>query len=279
MGFKRSKRRNRVYGTGKNHPGWLRGDRGPKNCRLCGVIFTQGPTQSIRSFWKQKFCSKACADKGGVRHRGAENSLYRPEARRRNRGGPHKKWVNAVLARDHSKCRNCGAEGVELHAHHIKSFRDFPELRFDLENGITLCFKCHWNLHAAQNENAVNSVDTLRGNTEPSKRGNLLEGVTTRGRAYRRWQGQCDQCGTFISKPLSDISGKQHLFCSRRCATRYSAGHRTEQHKRNISLANSGKKPTAATRAKMSAAQKRRYAKSTVVISSTSAAPEREEIV
>jgi hypothetical protein len=124
-------------------------------------------------------------------------------------------------------------------------------------------------------------VDTLPdnagGNTEPSERGNLLEGVTTRGRAYRRWQGQCKQCSKFITKQLSDTKGKKNLFCSRSCATTFLANNRTDQHRLNISKANSGKQVSAETRKKMSVAQIRRYAKA--VISSTSAAPEREDIV
>ena len=197
------------------------------------------------------------------------NHVAMPDERRRNRGGSHHKWVNAVISRDKETCQHCGIKEVELHAHHIKSYKHHPEVRFDVSNGITLCYKCHWKVHAVQHANSVNSVKTQTdkavGDTEPSLVRNYEEGVTDRGRAYRRWNGKCDLCGAFISKRLSDTTDRKNLFCGRRCATKFLANNRTLEHRLNISKANSGKKAGAEQRANMSAAQYRRQANARAV--------------
>ncbi len=64
-------------------------------------------------------------------------------------------WRNAVFLRDNFTCQNEDCEfcnnkiGVLLHAHHVKSWKDFPELRFNINNGITYCAEFHLksNLH------------------------------------------------------------------------------------------------------------------------------------
>ena len=237
--------------TGQNNPNYRGGHFKP--CQECGKEFWVIPATEHK-----KFCCKPCADKGGFRYSGEAHPNYREDARRRNRGGHHHAWVNAVISRDKATCQYCGATGVELHAHHIKSYKDHPDLRFDVSNGITLCFLCHWTVHTALNEKAVNSVDPLtgdaEGNTEPSLQGNLLEGVTTRGRAYRRWVGPCNWCGTTISKRWSDVKGKKAHFCNKHCMGKWIAANRDYRRWKN---------PT----------------KPTAVKSSTSPAPEREDIV
>ena len=56
----------------------------------------------------------------------------------------YKLWREAVFRRDDFECIWGGKEhGHILHADHIKPFALFPELRFAIDNGRTLCEDCH----------------------------------------------------------------------------------------------------------------------------------------
>lgn len=52
-------------------------------------------------------------------------------------------WRTAVFERDDYTCVFCGIRGAKLQADHIKPFAYFLELRFDVDNGRTLCVPCH----------------------------------------------------------------------------------------------------------------------------------------
>lgn len=56
----------------------------------------------------------------------------------------YKYWMTEVKNRDNWKCRllNNDCKG-RLESHHIFSWRDYPELRYVLTNGITLCRSHH----------------------------------------------------------------------------------------------------------------------------------------
>lgn len=58
-----------------------------------------------------------------------------------------REWRSEVYRRDNYTCQECSKRGASLHAHHILSFADFPDLRFDVDNGMTLCKECHYKLH------------------------------------------------------------------------------------------------------------------------------------
>lgn len=55
----------------------------------------------------------------------------------------YKLWRKAVFERDDYTCVQCNARGVWIEADHIKQFAYYPELRFDIDNGRTLCKPCH----------------------------------------------------------------------------------------------------------------------------------------
>lgn len=56
---------------------------------------------------------------------------------------PYKIWRKAVFERDDYICQACGQRGWKLEAHHVLPYRDFPHLIHALQNGMTLCKKCH----------------------------------------------------------------------------------------------------------------------------------------
>lgn len=81
--------------------------------------------------------------KGGVEYSRAERATHE-----------YISWRKSVFERDRYTCVRCGKKNgqgfgrVELHAHHIKNWHDFPEERYDLNNGITLCDECHYMFHS-----------------------------------------------------------------------------------------------------------------------------------
>lgn len=56
-------------------------------------------------------------------------------------------WRHAVYVRDNYTCKICGATDCEIHAHHIKPKRLYPEMAFDENNGLSLCRNCHISIY------------------------------------------------------------------------------------------------------------------------------------
>lgn len=86
----------------------------------------------------------------GVPHfgaRGANSPRWKGGVTRLNQQIRHsleyQNWRRAVFARDDFTCTFCGLRGGQLNADHIKEFAYFPELRFEVSNGRTLCVPCH----------------------------------------------------------------------------------------------------------------------------------------
>lgn len=70
------------------------------------------------------------------------------ESARNRESKEYREWRTAVFERDKYTCKICGACGVKLNAHHIKRWADFPEKRYSVSNGTTLCVDCHKKIHS-----------------------------------------------------------------------------------------------------------------------------------
>jgi len=91
--------------------------------------------------------SQETKDKIGKAHRGDKNWSWRGGiSKLRNRQFSqvkHREWRKAVFERDDYTCQKCKIRGGKLEAHHIKPFAYFSDLRYEVDNGLTLCKSCH----------------------------------------------------------------------------------------------------------------------------------------
>lgn len=138
------------------------------NCEVCEAQFWRQPSAIKKG--QNRFCSRECyqawqkgrpksdAFKEFCRTRVGEKSPtwkggVTPEHMRIRNSKAMADWRQIVFERDNYQCQRCGARcgggvGVHLHAHHIKSFADYPGHRFDPANGLTLCKECHYEVHS-----------------------------------------------------------------------------------------------------------------------------------
>lgn len=119
--------RHKYCSVGCVHP-----PRTEKECLECKTMFT------VRNYRKDSasFCSQSCSHK------------FRDEGKRTadkkvRQSWAYKLWRKAVFERDNYTCQECGERGGNLNADHIKPFALYRELRFDIDNGRTLCVPCH----------------------------------------------------------------------------------------------------------------------------------------
>jgi len=68
------------------------------------------------------------------------------EERIKRRNNYTKSWASAVKKRDGYTCQVCGST-EKLVAHHLNSYKDNPDARYDIDNGVAVCRDCHTEFH------------------------------------------------------------------------------------------------------------------------------------
>ena len=125
-----------------------------KRCE-CGKLINPNRMSCVRCFRtknnKELFTGKSrsleARKKASISMRGSNNPAWKGGITGKNktlrRSLEYRLWRESVFKRDNFTCIWCGKHGVELNADHIKQFAYFPELRFAIDNGRTLCIPCH----------------------------------------------------------------------------------------------------------------------------------------
>lgn len=77
----------------------------------------------------------------------------------------NKIWKFEVKNRDNFVCRVCfDKSSGKLVSHHLMGYSYYPELRYDISNGVCLCRKCHNQFHklyGRKNNNTIQFVEFL----------------------------------------------------------------------------------------------------------------------
>ena len=89
-----------------------------------------------------------------ARPRGENHHAYNPDITDKYREAERYSykvisWRNMVYKRDKFTCCKCGdSKGGNLFAHHLDGYNWCKEKRYDTDNGVTLCEKCHKAFHS-----------------------------------------------------------------------------------------------------------------------------------
>ena len=117
------------------------GYKNPKLSKIMKDLWADGKFENRKIDYKDT-AKKISAVQQGISIEDWKGFISTEDRRLRN-SAKYSIWRSACMLRDDFTCQECGERGCFLEVHHIKSWRDYPELRFNINNGITYCKECH----------------------------------------------------------------------------------------------------------------------------------------
>jgi endogenous inhibitor of DNA gyrase (YacG/DUF329 family) len=100
------------------------------------------------------YCSRKCKNEYiTVLYSGENHPSYNPNLTDENRFDSRHypeyiEWRRSVYERDDFTCQCCGDnKGGNLIAHHIYNYKEYKDIKTNIDNGITLCKTCHIDFH------------------------------------------------------------------------------------------------------------------------------------
>jgi hypothetical protein len=128
--------------SGKSN-GYKTGHKAPITCFKKGFTpWNKGTKGKMPTVWNKGIIWEALRGENHPRWKGGKVKKHSRETTFEGER-QYRDWQKSVFKRDNYECQECGKHGGVLHADHIKPWISYPELRYDLTNGRTLCPPCH----------------------------------------------------------------------------------------------------------------------------------------
>lgn len=130
-------------------------NRKQNNCKKCSKkILSNKMSKQNKEWWKSKEYRQKVSERTTKNFTGIKNPNYKidltdeeREIQRNTIENVH--WRNDIYKRDNYTCQCCGDNsGGNLEAHHLYNWSENKKLRYDINNGITLCETCHKKFHS-----------------------------------------------------------------------------------------------------------------------------------
>lgn len=134
------------------HTGRKRSDKTRENIRQKAIGRNKGIKRPEHSLFMKEHHPKGMLGKKNPSVSGEKHWKWKggisPENVKIRQTVEYKEWRRLVFLKDKFTCQKCGIKSEKnnfnyMEAHHIKAFSEYPELRFEVNNGLTLCENCH----------------------------------------------------------------------------------------------------------------------------------------